>query len=176
MSYPGRRWVEHENYNFCCNACHDINFCATEEMINMHSHIRRLQRDLNREKRSRCGYDCDNMLINLNNALERKNYEIWRNNNEILSLRRTHTQEIEKLKTELQETKKTLQAVLDENPYKEELDEIKSCKICLEQFDDNEREAVKLECPHIFCKKCVKKIQDQRWAKFSYQKYSIVFG
>ena len=66
--------------------------------------------------------------------------------------------EIEKLKSELEETKKTLQNVL------QELDEIKSCKICMENFDDEKNAAVKLQCPHIFCEKCVKKIQEQRCA------------
>ena len=30
----------------------------------------------------------------------------------------------------------------------------KSCKICNEPYNDTERETVKLECPHVFCKKC----------------------
>ena len=63
---------------------------------------------------------------------------------------------IENLQSELRETKKTLQDVLDKT------DEIKSCKICMENYNDGDKTAVKLQCPHIFCKNCVKQIQEQR--------------
>ena len=55
----------------------------------------------------------------------------------------------EQLQKELVEKRNALQ----------ELDELKSCKICNELYNDTERETVKLECPHVFCKKCVIQFQ-----------------
>ena len=163
MPYNGSRRVGRQNNCSCCEACSECeksDFCPLEKIDNQ-----------------------ANQLRNLTNALERKNEEISKLRLDVASLESTcdhikylnhkfcdlsenlsrhKSYEIQKLKSELEETKKTLQNVLNENPYKQELDEIKSCKICMEHFDDKENAAVKLQCPHIFCEKCVKKIQEQR--------------
>ena len=153
-----------KNGSPCCLDCDYADFCPFEKIDNQ-----------------------TNQLKNLQYAYDRKNQEILQKNEEISSLRHqqlnpslsgwvspsAHTQEIEKLKSELEETKETLKKVLDENPYKQELDEIKSCKICTENFDDNERAAVKLQCPHVFCEKCVKKIQEQGWTNFDFKNIPI---
>ena len=69
------------------------------------------------------------------------------------SLKRVESEKLQ-LQKESEEQRKVLQDALDGDKHKTELDEIKSCKICNEPYDDTERETVKLECPHIFCKKC----------------------
>ena len=155
MPYHGSYWDECNFDNFCCDDCEYPEFCPWEKIDNQ-----------------------ANQLRNLQNAYDRKLDEIWQKDDEISSLRNqqqhfdpshsgwvsrsAHTQEVEKLKSELEETKKTLKKALDGNSYKQELDEIKSCKICMENFNHGENAAVKLQCPHVFCEKCVKKIQDQR--------------
>ena len=172
MPYNGHRWGGRQNNNFCCNACRDLDYmpiCAAKEMQKMTAHIHFLQ----------------NQVDTLENTLERKNNEIWRlrsgwvspsaHTQALATIRNLQSQEIKKLKSEVEDTRKTLQSVLDESPYKEELDEIKSCKICMENFDDKENAPVKLDCPHIFCKKCVKKIQEQRWAKFDIHQLWILY-
>ena len=158
MPYNGHRWGGRQNNNFCCNACRDIDYspiCAAKEMQKMTAHIHFLQ----------------NQVDTLENTLERKNNEIWRlrsgwvspsaHTQEEETIRNLKSLEIEKLKSELEKTKKSLKKALDENSYKQELDEIKSCKICMENFNHGENAAVKLQCPHVFCEKCVKKIQEQ---------------
>ena len=54
-------------------------------------------------------------------------------------------------KRQLQKQKEVLQGLL--------ADEMKSCRICNEPYNDTERETVKLECPHIFCKMCTIQVQ-----------------
>ena len=158
----------------CCYNCENSDFCPWEKINNQTTQLRNLQNALQRKKTeiwlTKFDQKFDKILCHLACP-----YSGWvspsDHKQEIETITNLKSQEIEKLKSELEETKKTLQNILDENPYKEELDEIKSCKICMEKFDDGEKTAVKLQCPHIFCEKCVKKIQEQRWAKFSYQKY-----
>ena len=60
--------------------------------------------------------------------------------------------EKKQLQKELKEQKEALQDVLDG-------DEMRSCKICNEPYNDTERETVKLECPHVLCKKCTIQVQ-----------------
>ena len=157
MPYLGSRRGGRQNNCSCCRACSECeksDFCPLEKIDNQ-----------------------ANQLRNLTNALERKNKQIsqlrvdaavlkaiydFNQKLEVAVATSLKSNEIHQLKSELEETKKTLQNVLNENPYKEELDEIKSCKICMENFNHGENAAVKLQCPHVFCEKCVKKIQDQR--------------
>ena len=54
-------------------------------------------------------------------------------------------------KQQLQKQNEVLQGLL--------ADEMKSCRICNEPYNDTERETVKLECPHIFCKMCTIQVQ-----------------
>ena len=79
-------------------------------------------------------------------GFEQSNRKLKRN-------QKSDQQKLGELEKELEETRKALQDVLDG-------DEMRSCKICNEPYNDAERETVKLECPHIFCKKCA--IQFQR--------------
>ena len=160
----------------CCYKCDNSDFCPWGKINNQKNQLRNLQYALERKNteiwQMQLDHNCKEIIFHLTSP-----YSGWvspsDHKQEIETISNLKSLEIEKLKSELEETKKTLQNVLNENPYKEELDEIKSCKICMEKFDDGEKAAVKLQCPHIFCEKCVKKIQEQRCAKFSYQKYPL---
>ena len=83
--------------------------------------------------------------------------------------KRRFKKELKRVKLEKQRLEKKLDV---QNSEKQELqkqfeilqdrladDGMKSCRICNEPYNDTERETVKLECPHIFCKMCTIQVQ-----------------
>ena len=50
------------------------------------------------------------------------------------------------------------------------LEEIKACRICLELYDEETRQSVKLKCPHILCRSCVDALPEKK-CPFCRQKF-----
>ena len=51
-----------------------------------------------------------------------------------------------------------------------DLEEIKTCKICSELYDEEARQSVKLKCPHILCRSCVDALPERK-CPFCRQKF-----
>ena len=84
--------------------------------------------------------------------LQRENEKIKTSAKEVNNLKQT----IRNLRSEKVLLRKSEETKAKEREafYEEKLEQLSSCQICLERFDDNERTSVKLRCPHVLCKSC----------------------
>ena len=71
---------------------------------------------------------------------------------------------IESLRKTLDETEKCHNSAIND------LEEMKTCKICSELYDEETRQSVKLKCPHILCRACADALPEKK-CPFCRQKF-----
>ena len=86
--------------------------------------------------------------------------------NETEDLRRegaVKTRKINALEEDIEQLKSNFAPIDPESEVvklRSEIKELKSCRICTEKFDEENRRPVKLSCPHILCESCAISVQE----------------
>ena len=125
----------------CCRDCAETKVCPFEKLEEQATQIKNLQRALQVLK-----YEFQKFHKGKNVEIDSLSFRVKIYKNELA-------------KHKFLSEKQARGKVPNENFYKKELEEIKTCKICYSFYNENEKEPVKLDCKHVFCKACVIEIR-----------------